>query len=115
MSNQYAYIVGVVAKAFGRSAASLRANTYGDRVLQVLAYMLVQFLPRAARYPARNGSTRAAGAQDGNTKHVGRLLKRHASTIRYMCNAVEDRRENAEFDAKLTAIEEELAAAFGTR
>lgn len=75
---------------------------------QVLVYMLVQFLPRIERYPARNGHTRKAGAQDGNIRPVARLLGLHPSGVRYMLARVEDRREDPDFDARLTAIEEEL-------
>lgn len=101
MNDPYAYIIGVVAK------------TTSDT--QVLAYMLVQFLPRATRIKAKAGTTRAAGPQDGNIKPVARLMGRQPSSIRYMCGRVEDRRDDAAFDAKLTAIEGELAAVFGSR
>ena len=106
-------IANVVANAFGRSVRSLYRSTKArrtDPARQVFVYMLVQYLPRRERYPARNGSTRAAGAQDGNTKPVARLMGLHPSGVSYMLSRVEDRREDPVFDARLSEIERVLAS-----
>lgn len=102
-------IAEAVADAFGRSSRSLYlSDRKSAPARQVFVYMLVQFMPRVERYPARHGRTRAAGARDGMAKPVARLLGMHDSSVRYMLERVEDRREDPAFDARLSAIEERL-------
>lgn len=74
----------------------------------VWVYLLVQFLPRRERFPARGGKTRAAGDRDGNTKPVARLLAMHPSGVRYAIRRVEDLRDDAEFDARISALEAQI-------
>ena len=105
-------IAQVVAESFGCSPRSLYTRPKrlkNGLARQVFVYMLVQFLPLAEYYPARNGSSRAAGAKDGNVKPVARLMRLHPSGVRYMLERVEDRRDDPDFDARLVAIEERLA------
>ena len=74
-------------------------------------YLLVQFLPRAERFPARGGGTRAAGDQDGNTKPVARLLGLHPSGVRYAVRRVEDLRDDPQFDERVSRLEALIAGA----
>lgn len=81
----------------------------------ILVYMLVQFLPRPEFYRAKAGGTRKATDSDGNIKAVGRLLGIHPSGVRYLLRRAEDMRDDPEFDATLTAIEEQLARSGDTQ
>lgn len=71
----------------------------------VWVYLLVQFLPRAERLPARGGKTRRAGDRDGNTKPVARLLAMHPSGVRYAIRRIEDLRDDPAFDARIERLE----------
>ena len=72
-------------------------------------YLLVQFLPRPARLPARACKTRAAGDQDGNIKPVARFLGWHPAGVRYALKRIEDRREDPAFDAMVARLEKEFS------
>lgn len=74
----------------------------------VWVYLLVQYLPKATHYPTRGGVLRRAGDQDGNTKPVARLLGLHPSGVRYALRRVEDLRDDAEFDARISALEAQI-------
>ena len=86
--------------------ATKRVHTHDVSLARhVWVYMLVQFLPRAERLPAKGGKTRRAGDQDGNTKPVARLLGMHPSGVRYAVRRVEDLRDLPEFDERLSRLE----------
>jgi hypothetical protein len=77
----------------------------------VWVYLLVQFLPRPERFPAKGGKTRRAGDQDGNIKPVARLLRLHPSGVRYAIRRVEDLRDDPQFDARIERLEALIAGA----
>ncbi len=79
----------------------------------VWVYLLVQFLPKAERLPARGGKLRARGDQDGNIRPVARLLGMHPSGVRYALQRVEDLRDDPDFDRRLEQLETALAAGAG--
>lgn len=71
----------------------------------VWVYLLVQFTPRAERYPAKGGTTRRAPDWGGTIKPVARLLGLHPSGVRYAIRRVEDLRDDADFDARVSRLE----------
>lgn len=108
-------IAEAVAAAFALTPEALHRSFASNRpslAKAVYVYMLVLYLPRPERFPARGGKTRRAGARDGTCKPVARYLGLHPSGVRYHLHRVENRREtDAELEQKLARIEGELDAA----
>lgn len=104
-------IRAIVAEVFGvRVPRRPKQHSPSGKARQVWAYLLCLYLPRPAGYPTGYGGVRRLADQDGNRKAVARLLGCAPSAIRYMCNRVEDLRDDPAFDAKVTQCEERIGA-----
>lgn len=89
-------------------AMMARTNHKPGLVAQVRTYMLVQYMPRPARYPTRGGGWRAVPEGDSTQRAAARFLGLGKSTVRYRCERVEDMRDDPAFDALMTEIEDAL-------
>lgn len=73
----------------------------------VWVYLLAHAMPRPTRYPSRCG-TRMATDNDGVVRRAAAALGHSPSYVRYALHKVEDMRDDPEFDARVSRIEDRL-------
>jgi hypothetical protein len=70
-------------------------------------YLLTQ-MPGPAGHPTRGGGVRPVTDRDGGVKRTARVLGKSHNTVKYATQRVEDLRDDAEFDARISALEAQI-------
>jgi hypothetical protein len=110
----YDRLLDEVAKAFAVKPSAILGHYKAhdiSRARHVWWYLCVQATPQPEYYAAKAGGRRRARPSDGVRKPTARRLGVLPQTLRYAMHRVEDRRDDPQFDALISRLEEKLQAA----
>ena len=91
------------------SAITGRSQAADIRVARHAWWYLWAQLPLPDTLPGKGGSRRAATDRDGPVAMLARMTGRSRAGVRYGMRQTEDRRDDPDFDALISAIEYDMA------